>query len=315
MTRKKIPPTLNVLSILIPLAFAFATDNTLAHEGHGFGSEVIYLWEDGAPGSEGQTAPERYIPRAEAVPGETPFVDPYHRISDIHNPSLTAFFPPEHLANGSSCIILPGGGHKYLVFDLEGTMIAKRLNEFGIAAFVLKSRLSKAKDSTYERDVHELADAQRSIRLVRSRAAEWGLDPKRIGFMGFSAGGEVACLSQLHYDAGDKENADPIERASSRPDYSVIVYGVTDAGAYPIPEDAPPAFIMICGDDKKPIEHALYYIELKKADIPAELHIYTNGGHGFGFDGRTPEWSLHPVANWDLRLKEWLTDMKFMREY
>src|SRR5262249_49327487 len=149
---------------------------------------AVYLWPHGAPGSEGKTAPERWIE------GATP--DAFHRVTDIHNPSITVYLPAKDKATGAAFIVAPGGAHRYLVMDLEGELVAKKLNAMGVAAFVLKSRLAKADGSTYKAEVESLADVHRAIRLVRSRAREWGVDAGRVGVMGFSAGGHLAALAE-----------------------------------------------------------------------------------------------------------------------
>ena len=151
----------------------------------------ILLWPEGAPGSEGKTAPERWIQ------GSQP--DAFHRVTDIHNPSITVYLPPKEKATGAALIVSPGGGHRYLVMDLEGELVAQKLNEMGVAAFVLKSRLARADGSTYQAEVESLADVQRAIRLVRSRAQEWGVDVRRVGVLGFSAGGHLAALAENRF--------------------------------------------------------------------------------------------------------------------
>ena len=139
----------------------------------------IALWPNGAPGSEGVTAKEEWMPST----------DGFHRVRNIHRPSITVFLPPKDKATGVAYVICPGGGHNYLVMDLEGANVAHRLNAMGIAAFILKSRLAHTTDYHYKVDVESLADAQRAIRTVRSRAREWNVDTAHVGIMGFSAGG------------------------------------------------------------------------------------------------------------------------------
>ena len=144
----------------------------------------IPLWANGAPGSEGKTAKEI---------DEAPNKDHgYLKVTGVHNPSITAFLPPRETATGAAMVIAPGGGHQFLNFDQEGTYVAAYLNSIGVAGFVLKYRLAREPDSTYKIEEHALADAQRAIRLIRSRAEEWRVNPARVGIMGFSAGGEVA---------------------------------------------------------------------------------------------------------------------------
>ena len=149
---------------------------------------VIPLWPSGAPGSEGKTEPEVIVDSGKNGAHE-------RRVSRVHNPSLTVYLPPRDKANGTAVVICPGGGHRILAIDHEGYDVARRLNEMGVAAFVLKYRLAQTQGAGYKVDVHALADARRAIRLVRSRAEEWRIDPHRVGLMGFSAGGELTALA------------------------------------------------------------------------------------------------------------------------
>src|SRR5262245_52924318 len=165
----------------------------------------IRLWQNGAPGSEGKLGEETV---RVTTNGE-------HVISNVHNPSLTPYLPPKDKATGAAVIVVPGGGHRELWVDHEGYNLAKWLNTRGIAAFVLKYRLAREQTSTYKIDEHAFADMQRAIRLVRSRAQEWAIVPSRIGVLGFSAGGELAALSGMRFDAGNKESSDTVERKSS----------------------------------------------------------------------------------------------------
>src|SRR3954452_14212971 len=161
--------------------------------------EEIRLWQKGAPGSEGVTAPEAFTPSANPkLPA---------RFTVVHYPSIYVFLPPKDKANGAAVVIAPGGGHSQLVIDKEGWDIAAWLNNKGIAGFVLKYRLAKAKESHYTVPEHALADAARAMRSVRYHAKKWGLDPQRIGFMGFSAGGEVSALMETRFDAGNDSAA------------------------------------------------------------------------------------------------------------
>ena len=159
---------------------------------------MIPLWPKGAPGFEGRR--------------DEPEVAKDYWVRNIHNPSVTAFLPPKDKATGAAVIICPGGGHRELVFNAEGAEAARYLNSLGVAAFALKYRLGREKDSPYKIDVHAREDGLRAMRLVRSRAAEWGIDPKRVGIMGFSAGGEVASMVAYSPGEGDPNADDPIDR-------------------------------------------------------------------------------------------------------
>jgi endo-1,4-beta-xylanase len=260
--------------------------------------EEVRLWPNGAPGSEGVKAPEVFE--------SSPASKLPNRFTVVHYPSIYVFLPPKERANGLAVVIAPGGGHSQLVIDKEGWEVADWLNENGIAAFVLKYRLAKAKDSRYTVEGDALPDAARAMRTVRSRAAEWNLDPNRIGFMGFSAGGEIAALMETRFDAGNANAPDAVDRVSSRPDFAVVVYPGFKPGTITVPKDAPPTFLVCADDDRSHVVTTVtLYLDLEKQNVPAELHIYASGGHGFGLRP-----SSHPVSTWPDRLRDWMHDQK-----
>ena len=261
--------------------------------------QEIRLWAQGAPGSEGQTAPEVFEPGNAQLP---------KRFTIVHYPSIYVFLPPPEKANGTSVVIAPGGGHSQLVIDKEGWEMADWLNQRGIAAFVLKYRLAKAPDSKYTVEGNALPDAARAMRLVRSRAIEWKLDPAKIGFMGFSAGGEVAALIETRFDSGAATASDPIERISSRPDFAIVVYPGFRPGAITVPKNAPPTFLVCADDDRSHVVTTVnLYLDLEKQGVSSEMHIYAGGGHGFGI-----RQSALPVATWPERLQAWMADRKLI---
>ncbi len=264
--------------------------------------DEIRLWPNGAPGSEGVTAPEVF---ESAAGTKLP-----KRFTVVHYPSIYVFLPPKEKANGMAVVVAPGGGHSQLVIDKEGWEMADWLNQNGIAAFVLKYRLARAKDSKYTVEGDALPDAARAMRLVRSRASEWGVDPARIGFMGFSAGGEVAALIETRFDAGNGSAADPVDRVSSRPDFAVVVYPGFRPGTITVPKDAPPTFLVCTDDDRSHVVTTVnLYLDLEKQSVPSEMHIYATGGHGFGLRDTS-----HPVRTWPDRLKEWMADRKLLHQ-
>ena len=173
----------------------------------------ILLWPNGAPGSEGRTEKEVV---EKSAGGE-------RKVWSIHHPSLTPFLPPKEKATGAAVIIAPGGAHRFLCVDHEGYNVALWLRERGIAAFVLKNRLAKETNSTYRIEVEALADMQRAIRLVRSRATEWGILPQRVGVMGFSAGGELASLASLRFDKGKETGTDLVDKQGCKPDFQALI--------------------------------------------------------------------------------------------
>src|SRR6266446_1738908 len=245
---------------------------------------AIPLWPDGAPGSEGKTAKEV----VEVKIGE-------RNVQGIHNPSLTPYLPSKDKATGAAVIVIPGGGHRFLAIDHEGYNVAQWLSERGIAAFVLKYRLARETNSTYQVEVHALADTQRAIRLVRSRAQEWGVNPARVGVMGFSAGGELAALAAMRFDEGKAAASDPVERQGSKPDFQALIYPGNSKIIAPT-KASPPAFLACAYDDRLDISEGLanVHLKFKQAGVPAELHIYSTGGHGFGVRASNRK----PVGEW-----------------
>ena len=264
--------------------------------------ESIPLWANGAPGSESLRDKKEVI---------TPPSGPHDsvKVSSIHNPSLLVYLPPKERATGAAMIIAPGGAHRFLSIDTEGTNVAEWLNSIGVAAFVLKYRLAHEEGSPYKVEVDAYADAQRSIRMIRSRAAEWNVDPARVGIMGFSAGGEVAVLASTKFDTGKPDAADPIERQSSRPDFQILIYPGIRAETVYVTKDTPTTFLLCADNDKGPSTAIpAVYLALKKAGVPAELHIYASGGHGFGYQPTDNRPNVI-YAGWVARLKDWMADV------
>jgi len=264
--------------------------------------ESIPLWANGAPGSESLRDKKEVI---------TPPSGPHDsvKVSSIHNPSLLVYLPPKERATGAAMIIAPGGAHRFLSIDTEGTNVAEWLNGIGVAAFVLKYRLAHEEGSPYKVEVDAYADAQRSIRMIRSRAAEWNVDPARIGIMGFSAGGEVAVLASTKFDAGKPDATDPIERQGSRPDFQILIYPGIRAETVEVTKDTPTTFLLCADNDKGPSTAIpAVYLALKKAGVPAELHIYASGGHGFGYQPTDNRPNVI-YAGWVARLKDWMADV------
>jgi len=257
--------------------------------------QAILLWPSGAPGSEGKTAEE--------VVEKTPSGE--RNVTQIHKPSLTPYLPAAGKANGAAIVIAPGGGHSKLCIDHEGHNLARWLAERGTAAFVLKYRLSREKDSTYTLEGHAVGDMQRAIRLVRSRAKEWNIDPTKVGALGFSAGGELAFMAAMQDGKGSSAAADEIDKQNARPDFQCLIYP-GKSSRIAMAKDMPQAFI-VCGyGDRQDIAHGMaeVYLKFKDAGVPAELHIYAAAGHGFGVRDSTPG----AVAHWPARLDEWLAD-------
>ncbi|MGH7555442.1 MAG: alpha/beta hydrolase [Longimicrobiales bacterium] len=265
------------------------------------GTEVP-LWAAGAPGSEALAAKKEVVENT----GRDGAVE--RRVSSVHAPSLTVYLPPQDKATGTAVIIAPGGGHRFLSFDHEGTQVGKWLASIGVAGFVLKYRLAREEDSPYQIDTHVLQDGLRSIRMVRSRAREWGVNPGRVGILGFSAGGEVAALAGTRYDKGNDSSPDPVERQNSKPDFMVLVYPGVRIEKLNITPETPPTFLICAYNDRGPSQNNLNIFQaLQKAGVPAELHIYAQGGHGFGIRNRPM-----PVSSWPQRVQDWMLDRGFL---
>jgi acetyl esterase/lipase len=260
--------------------------------------QEVRLWPNGAPGSEGKSAPETLVIRPDGM----------RRVATVHNPSITLYLPSKASATGAAAIVMPGGGHQYLSIENEGHSVAQWLSEHGIAGFVLKYRLAREEGSTYTIEQHALQDAQRAIRLVRSRAKEWNVDPERVGVMGFSAGGQLAYLAATRSDSGNSESTDLVERESSRPAYQALIYsGSVDAAAQ-LAAETPPTFLCAALDDKGPARTSVeVFQKLRDAGVSAELHVYAAGGHGFGMKNRPL-----PITAWPARFHEWMGDRGFL---
>ena len=248
-----------------------------------------------------------------------------YSLSKVSHPTLTVYLPAAGTANGTAVVICPGGGYMHLAYTHEGTDVARMLNGMGIAAFLLKYRLP-SDETMVDKTIGPLQDAQRAIQLVRQRAADWGVDPGRVGIMGFSAGGHLASTAGTHFGTAYIDNKDNI---SLRPDFMVLLYpvisfndgyghrGSRDALLGPHPDTSiireysnefqvtaatPPTFIVHAEDDNVvPVVNTLYFYEaLQRNGVQAEMHIYPKGGHGFGLHNPTTK------DEWPERLREWL---------
>lgn len=271
--------------LLVPLA-GLAADQSL----------VVPLWEKGAPGFENRR--------------DEPELARDYWVRNIHNPSLTVLLPPKAKANGAAVLVVPGGGHRELVFQAEGVEPAQFLNGLGVAAFVLKHRLARETNSPYSLQMHPKQDAQRAMRLIRSRAAEWNVDANRLGALGFSAGGEVVSMLAYSSPAGDATATDPIERQDSRVNFQIVIYPGPLGIPEQLPSDAPPAFFLVANDDRGHVEPVMRLVEkYRAASRPVELHLYARGGHGFNLGGRS---KLNSIRSWPQRMTDWLGDNGFL---
>jgi len=257
----------------------------------------ISLWEKGAPGFENL----RDIPEQSKD----------YWVKNINNPSITAYFPKKELANGTAIVLCPGGGHRLLVYNSEGVEPAKFFNTLGITVFVLKYRLARDTNSPYTIEIHARQDGERAMKLVRSRAREWGLNPNKIGMMGFSAGGEVVDLVSFNQNPINPKNPDPVDKETSIPNFIIQIYPGPLFIPDSIPPHSPPAFLLAANDD---LCCSVSIIRLlaayRKSNIPVETHIYAQGNHAFNMGYRSKLLSIH---SWPQRLSDWLQDNGYLK--
>jgi endo-1,4-beta-xylanase len=292
-----------VLSVLSPkLILAQAPDARPGKEPEH--PAALPLWPNGEPGFE-KLRDEREVV-VENGRGSSSWI----AVSNVHNPTITPYLPTADRATGCAVVIAPGGGHRLLAISHEGYSVGEWLAERGVAAFVLKYRLERGTTGAeYKISEHSLADIQRAIRTARSRASEWNINPAAIGVMGFSAGGEMAALASMKYDDGKPGAAEPIDLIGSKPAFQALIYPGRSNTIQP-DKNSPPAFLACAYDDRPDISAGLaeVYLRFHEADVPAELHIFTSGGHGFGIRSHS---SPEPVHEWPARFVEWLAERGF----
>ncbi len=267
---------------------------------------TLKLWPDGPPSSAAPVSEAT----AKLIKSYGPITATH--VSDVTDPTITIYRPEK--PNGTSVVVAPGGGFMFLSYSFEGTQVCEWLNTLGVTAVLLKYR-------TPTRDEKEpfmlpVQDAQRAMGMVRHRAAEWSLDPKRVGLLGFSAGGNLT--GHAAWDRGARTYPQNPELDDPRgPDFIVFVYGggfleqndkTKFRVGFSVPTDAPPAFFVVAHDDRtNPIEATRLYLEYKRHNLPAELHIMTKGGHGFGMRR-----AGNPVNDWPARCGEWMKAMGWL---
>ena len=258
--------------------------------------QVIHLWKNGAPGFENRK--------------DEPELARDWWVRNIHNPSITVFLPPKEKATGAAVVIAPGGGFRELVFNAEGKQAAEFLDSIGVAAFALKYRLPKEANSPYTLE-HVRQDAYRAMRLVRSNAKAWGIDPNRVGLLGFSAGGELAAMVAYAPGDGDAKAADPVDRLNGKPSFQMLVY---PGGKLPdvIPPDAPPTFLLVASDDEYGCDQTTLelFTKLHAAKVRVEAHFLAQGKHAFNMGDRS---SLVSVKTWPQRMADWMSDSGYLK--
>jgi acetyl esterase/lipase len=259
-------------------------------------SLVMPLWKGGAPGFENR----------KSEPEEAKD----YWVKNINNPSLTVFFPPASLANGTTVVICPGGGFRLLVFKAEGIDAAKFLNKLGITAVILKYRLPREPNSPYSLNKQPAEDAYRAMRLVRSMARAWKIDTSRIGMLGFSAGGEVVDAIAFDPGEGDPNATDPIDRLNGRPDFIMQVYPGPLFVPDHVPADAPPAFLIAADHDTCCSVSVMRLLEdYRNSKASVEAHIMAHGDHAFNMGYRS---TFQSLKTWPQLMVNWLLDSKLI---
>ena len=299
---------------LLPLAFAGAAFS-LSAQNSGWppppGHATLDLWPHDAPG-----APANPPAEADTTTSKDNLIagKPLIRLGNVSKPTLT-LYAPSGKNTGAAVVVFPGGSYRILAIDLEGTEVCDWLNSAGITCVLLKYRVPGT--GPYPNSAAALQDAQRALGIVRSHAAAWQIDPQRIGVLGFSAGAHLAAALSTHFDKRLYETVDAADNLSCRPDFAVIVYpgylAIAEQNFAPNAEihptaQTPPSFIVQAEDDPVHVENStVYFLALKNAKVPAELHIYAQGGHGYGLR-RTQL----PVTGWPQLVETWLHSIKIL---
>ena len=288
-------------------SLALAVAFFLASSVHAADPKPLHLWPGQAPGDTGSLPPEADLTKTNEnfVAGRRLI-----RLGNVSTPTLTVFKPAPDKDTGAAVLVCPGGGYHILALDLEGTEVCEWLNSIGVTGVLLKYRVPRRPDLAPH--AAPLQDAQRAMGIVRHQAKELGIDPKRIGVLGFSAGGHLAATLSNNHTERSYPVVDDADKESSKPDFAVLVYPAyltqKDKGEALSPElpvsatNTPPTFVVMTQDDPVRVENAVFYgLALKNAGVPAEVHLYPSGGHGYGL--RRTE---NPVTAWPDRVAEWM---------
>lgn len=292
---------------LVTSIIAVSTALSMAIVARAEGPAVVSIWPGKPPRETADIGPEVVQPNK---PDEKP---PVTRITNVSQPTLTVTQPEKGKRTGTGVVICPGGGFNILAWDKEGLEVGQWLNSIGVTAFVLKYRTPTSK-----REVPWLApaqDAQRALRVVRSRASEWELSPEQIGLLGFSAGGSAAANAAIKTDSRLYEKIDAADEQSCRPDFVVLIYPayLVDAQGQLKPDlvvtrQTPPMFLAHAFNDGITCENSVQlFLALKKAGVASDLHVYSTGGHGFGLRAGD-----HVVSSWPKRCEDWLRSRKLL---
>jgi acetyl esterase/lipase len=282
-------------------AFAFSILPTLQAQEKPL---VLDVWPGKAPGETGAIGEEKFL-------DQKPNEKPVKRLTNVTRPTISVYRPTKVKDTGAAVVIAPGGGYNILAWDLEGEEVAAWLNSIGVTGIVLKYRVPRRPgDPKDGGPIGALQDAQRALSLVRSKADDWKIDSKRIGMLGFSAGGHLTAALATNYEKRVYEPIDSIDKVSCRPDFAVLIYpgGVLEKGKDTLRSDirvtdqTPPMFFAHASNDPVSPENSVaLYLALKQAKVPAEMHLYASGGHGFGLRK-----SDQPCSTWPERCADWM---------
>lgn len=303
----------NKRSALLALSLSFITTLTISQIATAEDTQpapdkhpVFDIWPATAPGesSKAQSKGKTTLSKGDKVT----------RVTDVESPTLLVYSPPADKSNGTSVLVCPGGGYNILAFDKEGTEIAEWLNRIGVTAFVLKYRVPRRKNQP--KHLAPLQDAQRAIRLVRSKAEQLKIDPKRVGVLGFSAGGHLAAMLSTSFEQDSYKPTDDVDALSTRPDFTVLIYpaymfqGTSLKKELRVTKKTPPALMIHADNDPhSALSSTTYYNALKQAGVPAAMHIFPDGGHGFGMRK-----SKHTASAWPRLATQWFRSQKLLEK-
>jgi acetyl esterase/lipase len=280
---------------------------------------VVELWPGKVPDETGKIGPETVRMSPKLTRKEVEVTEPTRLVTNVTKPTLTIYRPAKEKDTGAAVLICPGGGYWNLYWELEGEEVAAWLNSQGVTGIILKYRVPRRPDEPKGEPARRpLQDAQRAVSLVRSKAKEWGIDPNRIGMVGFSAGGHLALATATGFEKRAYDPLDDIDKVSCRPDFAIAAYSgylkAKDkdelAPGLRVPAKTPPIFLVHGGADiiSVPEHSVVMYLALKRAGVPAELHVYAGAAHDFGVRKVN-----HPCATWTARCIEWLGSRGFLK--
>lgn len=277
------------------------------------GHATLKLWPDGAPGPDLASGPEHLItgPHEHQVAGR-----PVLRLTDVTEPTITFYPAPKSHNTGAALVVFPGGGYEVLAIDLEGTEVCAWANSLGINCVLLKYRVPDT--GPYPKSAEALEDAQRAMGMVRQHAEAWHIDSDRIGVVGFSAGSYLAAALSTHYQDRLYKPFDGADQLSCKPNFELVIYpgylSLSEKNfefnpAIPVTADVPPTFLVQAEDDPVHVENVIeYFMKLKQAGVPAELHVFTHGGHGYGLRP-----TALPITHWPKLAEMWLHTIGVLR--